>query len=371
MSEAWTVRRRKQRATPMRSGRSLGAPALAPAGVPVDFPGSEMPEPQSARERLLAGAVSFAIHAGAIGAMAILAALAPDELVEQIIEVSRLPDTVSEDRSAPRPKVIAESAGRYDPAPQAVATLIPNPAVIQHRAAVVEATALRREAVSVAAAPKQVARASVQVAQVRAYQSVASATASAVEVDAAAPLIEGPIAVQAPVGISGGPRQVTTGNTAGIADASALGTGSSVRDGIASNRDVFGGKTGARAQVDWEVGKGGGRGSGGDGTGPGGISFAECKNRPEVNQYLLRIKDRVFVRWNADGFDGTQIVAIEFILDPSGSARRIRLRNATTPSAGDSAVRAMRASSPFDTMPDRVRCLAGDAIVLTFSSESQ
>ncbi len=370
MAEGWSVHRRKRRVSPMRSGRAVGSLALAPAGAPIEFPGSEMPEPQSARERLLAGAVSFALHAGAIGLMALLAALAPDELVEQIIEVTRLPDTVSEERSAPRPKVIAESAGRYDPAPQAVPTLIPNPAVIQHRAAVVKATALRREAVSAAAAPKQVARASVQVAQVRAYQSLASATASAVEVDAAAPLIEGPVDVQAPVGISGGPRQVTTGSTAGIADASALGTGSSVRDGIASNRDVFGGKTGARAQVDWEVGEGGGRGSGGDGTGPGGISLKECKNRPEVDQYLQRIKDRVFVRWNADGFEGTQDVRIQFTLDPSGSARRIQLVQATSPSAGDSAVRAMRASSPFDTMSDRVRCIAGDAITLTFTSET-
>lgn len=369
MAQGWTVRRRRPRTTPMRAGRSLGARVLAPAGVPIEFPGSEMPEPESARERFVSGAISFAIHTGALALMAVLAAFAPEELVEEIIEVTRLPDTVSEDRSAPRPKVIAESAGRYDPAPQAIPTLIPNPAVIQQRAAVVQATALRREAVSVAAAPKQVARASVQVAQVRAYQSVASATASAVEVQAAAPVIEGPVDVQAPVGRSSGPRQVTTGSTVGIADPNALGTGSSVRDGIASDRDVFGGKTGARAQVDWEVGQGGGRGSGGDGTGPGGVSLRDCLGRSEVRRYMDRIKDRVDVRWNSEGFEGTQEVAIEFILDPSGSARRVQLRSASSPSAGDSAVRAMRASSPFDPMSDRVRCIAGNTLILTFSSD--
>ncbi len=370
MAEAWTVRRRKRRPTPMRERRGLGPRALLPAGAAIEFPGTEMPEPESARERLLAGLISLAVHAGGIGLIALLAALAPEELIEQLIEVTRLPDTASEERSAPRPKVIAESSGRYAPAPQAIAMLIHNPAVIQRRAAVVEATALRREAVSVAAAPKQVARAAVEVAQVRAYQSVASATASPVEVGAAAPVIEGPIDVQAPVGRSGGPRQVTTGSTVGIADPNALGTGSSVRDGIASNRDVFGGRTGARAQVDWEVGAGGGRGSGGDGTGPGGVSMSECRNRPEVAQYLSRVKDRVELRWNADGFEGTQEVAINFKLDPSGSALSVRLTRATIPSAGDSAIRAMRASSPFDPMSDRVRCLAGAQIVLTFESET-
>ena len=370
MAEGWTVRRRKRRATPMRERRVLGARTLAPAGVPIEFPGTEMAEPEGARGRLLAGAASFLIHASAIGLIALLAALTPEELIEELIEVTRLPDTASEEPSAPRPKVIAESAGRYDPAPQAVPTLITNPAVIQQRAAIVQATALRREAVSVAAAPRQVARAAVEVAQVRAYQSVASATASAVEIEAAAPVIEGPVDIQAPAGRSGGPRQVTTGSTAGIADPDALGTGSSVRDGIASNRDVFGGRTGARAQVDWEVGAGGGRGSGGDGTGPGGVSMRECRNRPEVGQYLTRVKDRVEGRWNSDGFEGNQEVTVEFRLDPSGSASRVLLRFASTSSAGDSAVRAMRASSPFDPMSDRVRCLAGANIALTFESET-
>ena len=370
MAEGWTVRRRRKRTTPMKVPRGPRVQTLAAAGVPLDFPGTEMPEPASTRERLLAGAASFLVHASAIGLMALLASLAPEELVDSIIEVTRLPDAASEEPSAPRPKVIAEAAGRFDPAPQAVPTLVHNPTVIQYRASLVEATTLRREAVSIAAAPKQVARAAIEVAQVRAYQSVASATATAVEVNAAAPLIEGPIDVQAPAGTSSGPRQVTTGNTAGIADPNALGTGSSVRDGIASNRDVFGGKTGARAQVDWEVGAGGGRGSGGDGTGPGGVSMKECRDRAEVRDYLTRVKDRVEQRWNADGFEGTQEVAINFKLDPSGSATSVRLVRSTIASAGDSAVRAMRASSPFDPMPDGVRCLAGAQILLTFESET-
>jgi len=355
----------------MRSRRGVvTAGGLATAGGPTDFPGSEMAEPELTRERVLASAVSFLAHAGLIGLMALLAALAPEELIEEIIEVTRLPDTASEERSAPRPKVIAESSGRYAPAPQAVPTMVHNPAVIQHRAPSVEATTLRREAVAAVAAPRQVARAAVEVAQVRAYQSVAAATASAVEVEAAGAVVEGPIDIQAPVGISGGPRQVTTGNTAGITDPSALGTGSSVRDGIASNRDVFGGKTGARAQVNWEVGQGGGRGSGGDGTGPGGVAMSDCAGRAEVQAYLEKVKNRVDDRWNEAGFEGSQGVSLGFQLDPSGSASRVRVVRASSPSAGDSAVRAMRASSPFDPMPDRVRCLHGAKITLTFETET-
>jgi len=370
MADEWTVRRRKRRVTPMRQRRAFGHGTLATAGVPLDFPGAPMPEPEPVRERARGWILSFAIHAGVLLAIVLMAALAPEELVEQIIEVTRLPETESSEPSAPRPKVIAESSGGYAPAPQAVPTLIQNPAIVQRRAAIVQARALKREAVSVVAAPRQVARAAVEVAQVRAYQSVASATASAVEVEAAAAVIEGPVDLAAPVGRSAGPRQVATGSTAGIADPSALGTGSSVRDGIASNRDVFGGREGARARVDWEVGAGGGRGSGGGGTGPGGVPVSDCVDRPAVGAYLQRVKDRVEARWTDSSSQGSQRVVLRFHLDVSGSASRIQVSQATSETIGRSAAEAMRASSPFEPMPDTVRCLSGTTIILTFSSDT-
>ncbi len=371
MADEWIVRRRKRRSTPMRERRVLGGSALAVArGAAIDFPGAQMPEPESARDQARGWLLSAGIHLGGLIVLFLLATLAPEEFVEELIEVSRLPETESSEPSAPRPKVIAESSGGYAPAPQAVPTLVQNPAIIQQRAAIVQATAIKREAVSAVAAPVQVARAAVEVAQVRAYQSVTSATASAVEVEAAAAVIEGPVDVQAPVGIASGPRQVTTGSTAGIANPSALGTGSSVRDGIASNRDVFGGKEGARAQVNWEVGAGGGRGSGGSGTGPGGVAVSDCIDRPAVDTYLERVKERVELRWADDGSVGANEVVMRFRLDVSGSASRIRVTRTTNQAMGESAAQAMRAASPFEPMSDTVRCLAGANITLTFSSDS-
>jgi hypothetical protein len=202
---------------------------------------------------------------------------------------------------------------------------------------------------------------------VRAFQAPVAATAEPVQIDVKnAPGLSGPVDFQAPAGTLAGPRQVVTGgSTVGIADPSALGTGSSVREGIESNRDVHGARTGERASVNVAVGAGGGRGTGGDGTGPGGVPFEECMARPEVKAYLNRLRDRVLQRWRgaASGVsDGSYSVALGFRLDPSGSASEIEFLSADSPAVGRSAADAMRAASPFDSMGAQVRCLANSRL---------
>jgi len=61
-----------------------------------------------------------------------------------------------------------------------------------------------------------------------------------------------------------------------------LGSGSSVREGIASNRDVLGSRDGAPlANVNTRVGQGFMRGDGGNGTGgDGGGNFDDCVEAP-------------------------------------------------------------------------------------------
>ncbi len=351
--------------------RKLGvAIASGATAGEVAFPGSSMPDPEGTRERVVSGSLSVLLHALLIAGIFLGAWLTPDEVIEEIIEITRLEDIEqAQEEPAPAPKVIAEARAAYDPAPMALAPQIVNPAVIQRAAPVVDARVLQVDTVSPVRAPREVKRATRVVEQARAYESIATATASPVAIDAQAPAIRGPIEVQAPSGIQSGPRQIASvGNTVGVANPQALGSGSSVREGIASNRDVHGAKEGVRAQVNWSVGPGG-RGPGGSGTGPGGVSKEACLSRAEVNAYLAHVKNRVLTRWVLPGnVQGDTSVTLRFAIDPAGSANRVDVVNAGNAKLGESAVAAMRSASPFDPRSDRVRCLAGTPLVATFKN---
>ena len=322
MSE-FVVRRRRRRSSPMRS-RRLGTLATAAAGgAAAEFPGRPMPDPESSRGFLLSNLVAFLLHGAAIGGIALAAYLVEPEVIEEIIEITRIPDQPKKEESAPRPRVIAESAGAFNPAAQALQPRIVNPAVIQRRTNVEAAQAIKPRAVNIQA-PKNIPRQQAQpMAQARAYQSnVRVPTAQPVQVQRG-PVLAGPVEPQLQAGTTSGPRRIVTGTTAGVAGAQALGTGSSVREGIASDRDVLGAKTGRRADANWAVGSlGDGRGSGGNGTGPGGVSFGDCMARPEVAAYLDRVRNRTRDRWNApDTGTGIVNVKLRFRLDPAGPRR--------------------------------------------------
>ena len=82
--------------------------------------------------------------------------------------------------------------------------------------------------------------------------------------------------------------------------------------------------------------------------------------RPEVQAYMERVKQRMLDRWALPAdLPGNQSVAAPV---PARSRRHReprRARRAPEARLGQSAVEALRAASPFDHMPDRVRCLAG------------
>jgi hypothetical protein len=331
------------------------------------FPGSAPPHPEGARGRWASGAISLLLHGAAVSVLLLAAWLAPEEMIEEIIEITRIEEEVASEEPAPAPRVLAESIGRYDPAPMALPPQIISPAVIQRAAPVIAAERLQIDTLSPVQAPREVQRASRQVDTARHYQSVAQATVSPLTIDASAPAIRGRVEHQAPSGIQAGPRQVARGSSVGIDDPSALGSGSAVREGIASNRDVLGTETGVRAQVNWAVGDSNMRGSGGDGTGPGGISWEQCMARPEVQAYMQQIKTRVLNRWVLPpNVESNHSVALRFSLDPAGTANRVVFVSSNDKYLGQSAVKAMRSASPFDQMSDRVRCLAGSPIIATF-----
>jgi colicin import membrane protein len=372
------IRRRRGRDHPLRSrrmGQALYAAPAAGVDPAADFPGLASAEGTAKRDRVLSGGLSLALHGGLLLALLLAAWLAPVEEVEELIELQRVQDEVAKEEPAARPRVVAErSSPVFDPSAMAVAPQIVNPVVVQQRAPTVVAEKIDVESLSAVQAPTEIARAApVVVEQARAYQSIAPVVTQPVAVEGVAPAVRGPVEHVAPVGIQSGPKQVATGDTAGIADARALGTGSSVKEGIVSGRDVHGAKTGARAEVHWAVGSGNLRGGGGgDGTGPGGVSSDDCMRRPEVQAYMGRVKQRMYDRWALPpDLPGNLTVELSFQIDPAGTASRVQFVRAQDSRLGESAVEALRAASPFDNMPDRVRCLANSTLVGTFRNPVQ
>jgi hypothetical protein len=378
LTQDLVIRRRHRRSSPLRSRRLGAALDAAPRGgadPAADFPGLELDASTSRRSRVISGGLAVGLHGGLLAALLLAAWLAPVEEIEELIELQRVQDEVAKEEPAARPRVVAERASPvFDPAAMAVAPQIVNPVVVQQRAPAVVAQKVEVEAISNVQAPTEIARAApVVVEQARAYQSIAPVVTQPVAVEGVAPAVRGPVEHVAPVGIQSGPKQVASGTTAGIADARALGTGSSVKEGIVSGRDVHGAKTGARAEVHWAVGSGNLRGGGGgDGTGPGGVSNDDCMRRPEVVAYMARVKQRMYDRWALPvDLPGNQSVELRFQLDPAGTASRVEFVRAQDSRLGQSAVEALRAASPFDHMPDRVRCLANSMLVGTFRNPVQ
>jgi len=74
----------------------------------VAFPGSVMPEPAGARERLVSSAASILIHGAFLLLFVLLASLAKEELIEETIEIS-LPKQ-AEDEPAGDPELVFSHA---------------------------------------------------------------------------------------------------------------------------------------------------------------------------------------------------------------------------------------------------------------------
>ncbi len=92
---------------------------------------------------------------------------------------------------------------------------------------------------------------------------------------------------------------------------------------------------------------------GGSGSGMiSGDSGGRCTDRPEVQAYLHQITMRTLDRWKLPpGIPPNERVTLRFRIDVAGSA---------------SAVDAMRAASPFPSMPEAARCLARLPITAKF-----
>lgn len=364
------IRRRPRRSSPLTRLR-IGQAAAA-GGAAVEFPGIALPEPEGRGRRLTAGALAALLHGGALAVLVVLGMLAPEIEEEEIIPVKLLHEIPMVEKSAPAPapRALAErSSPIFNPAAQAVAPQVINPKVVARAAPSVAAERIQMDGVVTSSAqPRQISRSAVAVDTVKAVTSVAGVQPTQVDFsDAAAPALRGPVVANVPTGPSAGPRQIaTTGGTVGTGPAVIADAGSSVREGVLSNRDVLGSPDGPRlASVNTRVGTGNLRGPGGTGTSLGGLA-PDCESRPEVQSYMRQIRDRTIQRWTIPPEVGGAQVRLRFKLDVGGSASRVELLSASDSRAGASAVDAMRSASPFPPMNDRQRCLANAPITGTF-----
>ena len=109
-------------------------------------------------------------------------------------------------------------------------------------------------------------------------------------------------------------------------------------------------------------------GPGGTGTGllPDGAA-TDCTKRPKVQEYLDLMYQRIYSRWSLPYGIENKRVTLRFEIDVAGSTSSIQLVQGDN-AIGASAIDAMRASSPFPPMDDRVRCLANRPVTATFTS---
>jgi hypothetical protein len=383
MSEQLVIRRRSAHASPMRAcrvGLALDAPGGAPAPA-AEFPGIPDHEAADRRSALAGGLVSAVLHASMLGLL-LLAAWVTPQIEEEVIPLQLIKDEPEpeieqevvvpepDNQPAPAPKALAERrAATFAPQAQALAPQIVNPTVVARAAPAVSAERIEMNQVAAVVAPKQITQTSVTVERTAAIQSVVAAQASKVDLgSAAAPALRGPVDAAQPVGPSVGPRQVvTTGNTVGTGSAVSLGDSSSVREGIASDRDVLGSLDGKPlANVNTRVGDGFMRGDGGAGSG---AYEKDCLERPEVESYIQAMRKRVYARWVVPGdVTGSRKVQLRIRLEAGGSLLSVENMAARDELLGNSAMEALRAASPFPPMSGPTRCLSQRNLVTTWST---
>ena len=371
------IRPRHARRGPRRARRLAAAftpPASGQAAV-LTFP-IAFHEPESSKRTLVTGSFAALLHFGVLATLVFLASLAP-VIDEALIPVQLLHDEPpAPEEPAPAPKALAERRSLDFAPARAVMPQIVNPNVIANASPAVNAEALEMESVASVVAPTQIQRSHTVVEHVSAVQSNAAARATAVDIaSVGVPAVRGPVKIVAPVGPSVGPRAVavaSAGATMGSATLD-IGSGSSVREGIVSTRDVRGSSTGALlVSIDTEVGDGFRGGTGGTGTGTGGgTGTRRCNDRPAVQAYMAQIRSRTLERWKLPpGVPVDERVTLRFKLDVAGSASAVHVVKASDNALGASAVDAMRSASPFPPIPEAARCLSQGRIRATFSSES-
>ncbi|MSP39097.1 MAG: energy transducer TonB [Deltaproteobacteria bacterium] len=108
---------------------------------------------------------------------------------------------------------------------------------------------------------------------------------------------------------------------------------------------------------------------GGTGTGTGGGGATGLKGIPaaDYGNYLNQLKKRVESAWKyPDNISGVQKVAIRFILDRAGKLTLSEVLESSDTRLNASALDAIRRASPFPAIPDSLKDLANEPMIIRF-----
>ncbi len=114
---------------------------------------------------------------------------------------------------------------------------------------------------------------------------------------------------------------------------------------------------------------GSGIAGGGTGSGTGGGSATGLKGIPaaDYNNYLNQLKKRVESVWKyPDDVTGVQKVAIRFALDRAGKLTLSEVLDSSDSRLNTSALEAIRRASPFPAIPETLKDLANEPMIIRF-----
>ncbi len=115
---------------------------------------------------------------------------------------------------------------------------------------------------------------------------------------------------------------------------------------------------------------GSGLAGGGTGTGSGGGSKTGLKGIPnaDYSQYLKQLEKRVRSVWKfPDEVTGVQKVAVRFTLDRAGKLIQADVLESSDARLNAGAVEAMRRASPFPPIPESLKDLANEPLIIRFT----
>jgi hypothetical protein len=334
--------------------------ALAPAAAGGAAPHFGLAEPEDHKGTLVSGSITTGAHAAVLLVLVILGWNAPP--VEELIEVRIIRELPgSNEEPAPARKLIQPRQVRVPVQP--AAQRVTAQAVAQPRVIKMTAEQLRLAKLNQAVAPAAVTRRQVTSSRAEA-RAIDTRPVSAIDLSQfdAVEIVEG---LEAPVLPDEGPRQIETRapqSTAAVpvvrsADYSSVAPFEVVTDDDESS-DVA---------LDTSVGIfAGGEGTGGTGTA---LGVVRCLESAFVVRYLELVRERTQQRWQIpENTPDEASVVLLFVLDSSGAATQVEFKGDAPAALGNSAVTALRSASPFPTMDDNVRCLAGEKLRGTFSA---
>jgi hypothetical protein len=369
MSASLHVRRRPhKRREPFDLEAFFASPATAGAGgIAADGPSLLPPEPEGARSTLVSGSLSLLLHGAIMGALILAAALAP---VDEIIPVTILrekPGSKEEPAPAPR-RVVPRRAVARTAAPQVVQQVTAQPVVAQPVTAQVVQMAQVNQS-----APTDIARQQTVAKTVTAKTQTQTPTKVQMNYSQTGPTAVRVAGLQAPQAAYAGPQVVEARAPVAVSQ--------EFVNYAANAQQVYDQQTELSAEqmdmdamgIEIETAVADslleGQGTGGNGKA---IGTVPCKNSAPVHRYYSFIKERTLARWDVPpGTPSGEEVKLRFELDSSGSATKVEFIHATNDALGDSAVRALRESSPFPAMNDAVRgCLADTPLRAKFSVPS-